>query len=138
MKSRANRFNRSVRGLAGATAAVVIAAFFSAGAAAAADNPPPPPQLPPTVSGDVLPTPQINGVVWKTAVIGNTAYAVGSFTTARPSGAAPGTSEVTRNNAMAFNILTGAILPWNPNLNAQARTIKVSPDQKKIYLGGDF
>lgn len=131
-------FRRSIRGLAGATAAVVIAAFFSAGAAAAADNPPPPPQLPPTVSGDVLPTPQINGVVWKTAVIGNTAYAVGSFTKARPSGSAAGTNEVTRNNAMAFNILTGAILPWNPNLNAQARTIKVSPDEKKIYLGGDF
>jgi PKD repeat protein len=138
MKARSNRFSRSIRGLAGATAAVVIAAFFSAGAAAAADNPPPPPPLPDTVSGDVLPAPQINGVVWKTAIVGNTAYAVGSFTKARPSGAAAGTNEVTRNNAMAFNVLTGAILPWDPNLNAQARTVKVSPDTKKIYVGGDF
>ncbi len=138
VKAGASRFNRTVRGVAGATAVVVIAAFFSAGAATAADNPPPPPQLPQTVSGDVLPTPQINGVVWKTAVVGNTAYAVGSFTKARPSGAPAGTSEVTRNNAMAFDIPTGAILAWNPNLNAQARTVQVSPDGTKIYVGGDF
>ena len=101
----------------------------------AADPPPPDPQ---TVAADVLPTPQINGVVWRVAVAGNVAYAVGSFTKARPAGSPAGTNEVTRNNAMAFNITTGAILPWNPNLNAQARAVKVSPDGTKLYVGGDF
>ena len=91
-----------------------------------------------TVSSDVLPTPQINGVVWSTAVVGNTAYAVGAFTSARPSGSARGQNEVTRNNAMAFDVRTGAILPWNPNLSAQARSVEVSPDKATLYVGGDF
>jgi len=94
--------------------------------------------LPQTVSADVLPTPQINGVVWRVAVAGNVAYAVGQFTSARPSGSPAGTNEVARNNAMAYNITTGAILPWNPNLNAQARAVQVSPDGTKLYVGGDF
>ncbi|KQV07006.1 hypothetical protein ASC63_06585 [Leifsonia sp. Root112D2] len=105
---------------------------------ALADTPAPPTALPTTVSADVLPTPQINGVVWKVAVVGNTAYAVGSFTSARPSGAAPGVNQVTRNNAMAFDIATGTILPWNPNLNAQGLAISVSPDSSELYVGGDF
>ena len=96
------------------------------------------PVLPETISADVLPTPQINGVVWNVAVAGTTAYAVGSFSSARPSGAAPGTNAVGRNNAMAFNVTTGAILPWNPNLNAQARAAELSPDGSTLYIGGDF
>ncbi|MEC5180616.1 PKD domain-containing protein [Arthrobacter sp. CG_A4] len=136
MKARAGNFGRSIRCVAAAAVVAVVAAAFSGGAASAADPPPTP--LPQTVSGDVLPTPQINGVVWKTAVVGNTAYAVGSFTKARPSGSAAGSNEVIRNNAMAFNVATGAILPWNPNLNAQARSVRLSPDSTKLYLGGDF
>ena len=91
-----------------------------------------------TLSTDVLPTPQINGVVWSTAVVGTTAYAVGAFTAARPSGSAAGQNSVTRNNAMAFDVRTGAILPWNPNLNAQGRAVEVSPDGATLYVGGDF
>ncbi|MBF4578194.1 LamG-like jellyroll fold domain-containing protein [Frigoribacterium sp. VKM Ac-2530] len=91
-----------------------------------------------TVSSDVLTTPQINGVVWSTAVVGTTAYAVGAFTTARPSGSADGQNTVTRNNAMAFDVRTGAILPWNPNLSAQGRSVEVSPDGATLYVGGDF
>ena len=91
-----------------------------------------------TVSSDVLPTPQINGVVWSTAVVGTTAYAVGAFTAARPSGSAEGQNSVTRNNAMAFDVRTGAILPWNPNLSAQGRSVEVSPDGTTLYVGGDF
>lgn len=94
--------------------------------------------LPQTVSADVLPTPQINGVVWRVAVAGNVAYAVGQFTSARPYGSPAGTNEIPRNNAMAYDITTGAILPWNPNLNAQARAVQVSPDGTKLYVGGDF
>lgn len=102
---------------------------------AAADTP----VLPETVGSEVLPTPQINGVVWSLAVKGDTAYAVGSFTRARPSGVAEGgAGEVVRNNAMAFTISTGKILPWNPSLNAQARAAELSPDKTQLIVGGDF
>ena len=95
--------------------------------------------LPETVSADLLTTPQINGVVWSTAVNGDVAYAVGSFTRARPSGVAEGgPGEVVRNNAMAFQISTGKILPWNPNLNAQALEVELSPDRMEIIVGGSF
>ena len=108
------------------------------GRAAMAEEPPSPP-LPETVSSDVLPTPQINGVVWNLVVNGDIAFAVGSFTRARPSGVAVGgAGEIVRNNAMSFNIKTGAILPWNPNLNAQARDIEISPDRSQLFVGGDF
>ena len=39
-----------------------------------------------TVTADALPTAQINGVVWSQAVVGNTVYAAGNFTEARPAG----------------------------------------------------
>lgn len=95
--------------------------------------------LPETLSADLLTAPQINGVVWSTAVNGNVAYAVGSFTKARPSGVpAGGAGEVVRNNAMAFEISTGKILPWNPNLNAQALEVELSPDRAEIFVGGSF
>ena len=57
---------------------------------AAADTAPPDASLPTTVSTDPLPTAQINGVVWSQVVVGNTVYAGGEFTRARPAGAAPG------------------------------------------------
>ncbi|NAS25162.1 PKD domain-containing protein [Herbidospora sp. NEAU-GS84] len=99
----------------------------------------PPPGVPETVTADALPTWQINGVVWKMATVGNTVYAVGSFTRARPPGTAPGNAaEVVRSNILAFNITTGNVTSFAPTLNAQARTIAVSPDQTKIYIGGDF
>jgi hypothetical protein len=52
------------------------------------------PGTPTTVSADVLPTVQINGVAWSQAVVGNTVYVAGSFTTVRPAGAPAGTQEV--------------------------------------------
>src|SRR6185312_10935380 len=120
-------------------AGAMLASLFAAAPVHAAETTQEGMVLPQTVSADVLPTPQINGVVWSTAVNGNTAYAVGSFTRARPSGvAAGGAGEVIRNNAMAFEITTGKILPWNPNLNAQGKDVQISPDKTQIFVGGDF
>ncbi|MGW6175025.1 PKD domain-containing protein [Arthrobacter sp. NPDC055138] len=120
-------------------AAVLLASLFAAAPTHAAETTQEGTVLPQTVSADVLPSPQINGVVWSTAVNGNTAYAVGSFTRARPSGvAAGGAGEVLRNNAMAFEISTGKILPWNPNLNAQGKDVEISPDKTQLFVGGDF
>lgn len=132
---------RWLRGGISALAAVTIVAAGLAAAPAQAEEMPAAPaaSLPETVSADVLPTPQINGVVWSTAVRGDIAFAVGSFTHARPYGVAlGGPGEVLRNNAMAFNISTGEILPWNPNLNAQGRDVEISPDGSQVFVGGDF
>jgi hypothetical protein len=119
--------------------------------------------LPTAVTAGGMPTPQVDGIVFAVAIVGNTAYAGGRFTKARPAGAAPGgAGEVDRHNLLAFDLTTGALLPWVPNVTATAYTsatnpgpfckttgtstyvcdsvfrIKKSPDGSKIYVGGDF
>jgi hypothetical protein len=94
---------------------------------------------PPTVAADVLPTVQINGVVWGQAVVGTRVYATGSFTKARPAGSAAGTNEVTRSNILAYDLSTGALVSsWAPSLNAQGMAIAGSPDGTRVYVVGDF
>src|SRR5690349_18288938 len=53
---------------------------------------------PATVTADPLPTVQVNGIVWAQVLVGNTVYATGSFTKARPAGSPAGVNEVTRRN----------------------------------------
>ena len=106
--------------------------------AAYADTQPPAPNTPATVSTDPLPTVQVDGVVWTQVVIGNTVYAGGSFATARPAGAARGVNTVPRSNFLAYDINTGALLPFAPAFNAQIRAMAISPDQKTLYVGGQF
>ncbi|TFV53000.1 PKD domain-containing protein [Blastococcus sp. TF02A_35] len=97
------------------------------------------PATPTTVTADPLPTVQINGVAWSQVVVGNTVYVAGSFSTARPAGAAPGTQETVRNNLLAYDIRTGALVrSFAPDLNGQARVVAASPDGSRIYVGGDF
>ena len=92
-----------------------------------------------TVAADGLPTVQINGVVWSQVVVGNTVFVGGSFTRARPAGAAPGTSETVRNNLLSYDIRTGALnTSFAPSLNAQALVVAASPDGTRLYVGGDF
>ncbi|WP_420120737.1 PKD domain-containing protein [Nakamurella sp.] len=90
------------------------------------------------VSADALPTAQINGVVWQQAIVGNTVFAGGSFSAARPAGAAPGTQLVTRTNLMAYDIRTGVMTSFAPNVNGQVLAVTASPDGSRIYIGGDF
>lgn len=97
------------------------------------------PKTPVTVSADALPTVQIDGVVWSQTIIGNTVYAVGKFSTARPAGAAPGSQTVSRQNILAYSLTTGALISsFAPTLNAQGLTITTSPDKTRLYVGGDF
>ena len=95
---------------------------------------------PATVSADALPTWQINGVVWSQVLVGNTVYATGSFTKARPPGvAAGGAGEVDAQNIFAYDIThrkSGDV--FNHSLNAQGLAITASPDGSRIYVGGDF
>ncbi|HYJ75917.1 MAG TPA: PKD domain-containing protein [Kineosporiaceae bacterium] len=106
---------------------------------ASADTAPPDAATPPTVAADALPTVQVDGVVWTQAVVGNTVYAGGKFTTARPAGSAAGTNTVTRNNLLAYDIRTGDLITsFAPNLNGQVLAIAPSPDGSRIYVAGEF
>jgi PKD repeat protein len=97
------------------------------------------PATPTTVTADPLPTVQINGVAWSQAIVGNTVYVAGKFTSARPAGAPAGSQEIPRNNLLAYDIRTGALVTsFAPSLNAQALVVRASPDGSRIYVGGDF
>lgn len=130
-----------VRRVAAAVGAAALVAVGTALPAAADTKPvdPADPDTPVTVSTDPLPTVQIDGVVWDQVVVGNTVYAAGKFTTARPAGAAPGQNTVVRNNLLAFDIRTGELISsFAPSLDGQARGITRSPDGKRVYVTGDF
>jgi PKD repeat protein len=90
------------------------------------------------VTADALPTAQINGVVWSQAVSGNTVYAGGSFSTARPAGSPAGVNTVPRTNLMSYDITTGVMTAFAPAINQQVRAVAVSPDGTRLYIGGDF
>ncbi len=125
------------------SAVVAVAALTAVGAAgpmlASADTAPAS-GTPATVSADGLPTWQINGVVWSQVLVGNTVYATGSFTKARPPGvAAGGAGEVAALNVFAYDITTGSrVTSFVHSLNAQGRVITKSPDGSRVYVGGDF
>ncbi|MDM7855582.1 PKD domain-containing protein [Cellulomonas alba] len=125
-------------------AAVAAAALLTIGFAAPsfADTQPADPSdptSPATVAADGLPTVQIDGVIWSQVTVGDTVYAAGSFSTARPAGSAAGVNTVARANLLAFNINTGALITnFAPVLDGQARAITASPDGKRIYVTGDF
>ena len=91
------------------------------------------------MSADALPTVQINGVVWAQAIVGNTVYVGGNFTSARPAGSALGTNEVPRSNFLAYDLTTGELITSvQLDANAQVRSLAVSPDGTRLYVGGDF
>ena len=99
----------------------------------------PPEGVPPTVTADALPTVQINGIVWDQAIVGDTVYAAGSFSSARPAGAAAGTNETPRSNLLAYNLATGALVTtFAPTINGQVRQVEASPDGTRLYIVGDF
>lgn len=91
------------------------------------------------VTADALPTVQVNGVVWSQAVVGNTVYAGGSFTNARPAGAAPGVSTTARSNLLAYTLSSGVLVSaFAPTFNFQVLAVAASPDGSRVYVGGQF
>jgi PKD repeat protein len=123
--------------LALVTAVAVVAAVTLTGTAAIADTSPDA-GVPATVAADSLPVPQINGVVWAQVIVGNTVYVGGEFTKARPFGSAPGVNEVSRNNLLAYNLTTGELTGFNPNLNSTVRALVAAKDGSRVYVGGNF
>src|SRR5699024_11129769 len=89
------------------------------------------------VTSDPIPTVQIdNGYVWSQATIGTTVYAVGDFDNARAPMANPGTQLTARSNVLAYDIETGALLPFAPQVNGVVRALAAPPDCRRMYIGG--
>lgn len=132
-----DRLRRVIAAIATAATALAAIVFIALPAqSASADTP----GQPGTVTADVLPTWQINGVVWSQAVAGNTVYVTGSFTKARPPGVAPGgPGEIDANNVFAFDITTGnPVTNFTHSFDGQGLIVRVTPDGKTVYFGGDF
>lgn len=91
------------------------------------------------VSVDALPTVQIDGIVWKQVIVGDTVYVGGEFAKARPAGAAPGTNEVPRTNLLAYDLETGVLdTSFNHTLNGNVTDLAASPDGTRLYAVGGF
>ncbi|WP_370949026.1 hypothetical protein AB5J62_16140 [Amycolatopsis sp. cg5] len=135
---------------------LTAAALATAVPATAAD-------LPVAVTAGAMAAPQVDGIVFTVAIVGDTVFAGGRFSKARPAGVAPGgAGEVDRHNLLAFSLTTGKLLPWAPDVSGSQYTsatnpgpfcktvgantyvcdtvfrIKKSPDNTRIYVGGDF
>ncbi|MFC3686882.1 LamG-like jellyroll fold domain-containing protein [Aquipuribacter hungaricus] len=92
-----------------------------------------------TVPGAAATSWQTNGTVRAIAAVGGVVYVGGDFTAVRPPGAAPGTNQTTRNRLAAFDAATGALITgFNPDASATVRSLTVSPDGSRLYVGGDF
>ncbi|WP_243074145.1 PKD domain-containing protein [Microbacterium sp. SS28] len=131
--------SRTLRGLVAVSVAALIVTLLGPAQMAQAAPAPIQPRPVAAVTADRLPTVQINGVVWSQAVVGNTVYAGGSFSQARPAGAAPGTNQTPRANLLSYDITTGNLnTSFTPTLNGQVRGVAASPDGSRIYVVGDF
>ncbi|MEN9504458.1 MAG: hypothetical protein RI958_384 [Actinomycetota bacterium] len=92
-----------------------------------------------TVTADPLPTVQIDGVAFAQAIVGDTVYVGGRFTSARPAGAPPGVDTVPRANVLAYRLETGELVTsFAPVFDGQVRVLSASPDGTRLYVGGDF
>lgn len=99
---------------------------------------------PVALTADDLTTWQTNGIVWSMAASdAGVVYAGGTFSTVRPPGAAAGTSEQPALNFAAFDAATGeptgcALSFTLSSGTATVRALALSPDQKTLYVGGQF
>jgi hypothetical protein len=92
----------------------------------------------PYLSARVATSWQTNHTVWALAYARGVVYVGGAFTSVRPPGAQAGTGEVARSYLAAFNSKTGALLSFNPSLDGQVTALAVSPNRRRLYVGGSF
>jgi hypothetical protein len=118
---------------------VLAAGTVGLAAPAVADTKPPLVSTPTTVSTDVLPTVQLNGVAWTQLVVGDTVFVGGSFSRAQPAGAASGVGVVVRSNMLAYDLATGVLRSgFAPAVNGEVRSLAASSDGTVVYAGGSF
>jgi len=91
-----------------------------------------------TVVGNTSSSWQTNGIVWALAYADGVVYLGGDFTAVRPPGAAPGVNEVSRRHIAAFSASTGQLLPFRHDMSKTVRSLRISPDGRRLYAGGDF
>lgn len=123
--------------LAASTTAVVVGSGEPA-TAAPSGVPPVIARTSKTVTADPLPTAQINGVVYAQAVAKGVVFAGGSFSSARPAGAAAGVDEVVRSNLLAYDLKTGRLKSFAPAVNGQVKALTLSSDGKTLFVAGNF
>lgn len=117
-----------------------------------ADTKPTNPATVETVSTDGLPTAQIGtgliddqvvgdyvngGVVWDQVIVGETVYVGGNFQRARQPGDGADKA-VERQNFLAYDLKTGALLDLAIPFNGQIRALAASTDGSRIYAAGSF
>ncbi|MBE7162419.1 MAG: hypothetical protein INR72_14345 [Williamsia herbipolensis] len=138
--NRRSRLRLAVAALASAVALSTVAVSTAAGADTLPSPAPLLQRTPDLVTGAPLPTIQLDsGYVWAQTTIGTTVYAGGSFSNAREAGKAAGAGALSaRSNLLAYDITTGALLPFAPQVNGVIKSIAASPDGKRIYIGGSF
>ena len=134
------RLRHRVSLLIASSATVVGASLISVPSVQAAPAPGGYPTAPATVRADVLPAPQINGVVWKQVIAGDVVYAGGQFTQARPFGVASGgQGTVARSNMLAYSLSTGALdSDFAPMFNGKVADMALTPDGSKLVVVGNF
>jgi trimeric autotransporter adhesin len=77
---------------------------------------------------------QADGRVRAILRVGNTVYIAGSFTHLFDHG----TTSVARDGLAAVNPKTGAPTSWSPKPDGTVYTLAVSPDGRRLYVGGSF
>ncbi|SNR52092.1 hypothetical protein SAMN06265360_108125 [Haloechinothrix alba] len=140
------------------TASLACAMVVTVPSVAEPDQPPEP------VTAGAMPAPQTDGTVFAITIVGDTVYAGGRFDTARPYGEEPGgPGEVERHNLLAFDLHTGQLLDWSPEVDGTEFSssndelaawctgtgedrwvcdsvfdIEAGPSGETLYVGGDF
>ena len=61
-------------------------------------------------------------------------YLGGSFSTVTGRNGVP----IARNNLAAFNLVTGDVTSWNPDVDGPVKALAISPDGRILYVGGSF
>jgi hypothetical protein len=132
-------YRRMMRGAALLAAVLLLGALGVSASAEDGSVPPISQRTTKTVTADGLPTAQIDGTVFAQVVAGNTVFAGGEFTRARPAGAALGaSSEVARSDLLSFDIRTGKLKNFAPAVNGRVRAMALSKDGKLLYAVGNF
>lgn len=81
---------------------------------------------------------QTNGSVRALAYANGKVFIGGQYTTVRPPGAAAGTQETSRTYLAVVDAASGNLLSFAPQPNGVVWSLAASPDQSRVYVGGDF
>ena len=78
------------------------------------------------------------GRVRAIAEVGNVVYVGGSYRVLVPPDAQGTPARQRRNHLAALDVATGTPTAWNPTADGAVRALAVSPDRRRLYVGGEF